>query len=220
MAGSRRGLKERGATLLRRSLPDPRPEAEGHTPRVGCESRNSKVTVDRPPLPNQAGAWLGAPNAAERSPPAPVRGVAWHTLSTHKGCDRVCSGSRAGGRPTARSTEGVAVWRFFAGCSRRGLSGLRTLRRRRRCVAPHPSTRRHATLAHELHQGFALGFSPVHPQRLPPTPSIPSGRALRSDCKVTPPLSVAALRLTAHSCTKGCLLCYFALSCLRPSSRS
>ena len=38
--------------------------------------------------------------------------------------------------------------------------------------------------------------------------------------KATLPLSSAALRLTAHSCTKGCLLCYFALSCLRPSSRS
>jgi hypothetical protein len=78
-------------------------------PRALTTLRNGKVTVDRPPLPNQAGAWLGAPNAAERSPPAPVRGVAWHTLSTHRGCDRVCSGSRAGGRPTARSTDGVGV---------------------------------------------------------------------------------------------------------------
>ncbi len=34
--------------------------------------RKRQVTVDRPPLPSQAGAWLGAPNTAERSPPAPA----------------------------------------------------------------------------------------------------------------------------------------------------
>ena len=50
------------------------------------------------------------PRARRIAVPRPPPRVACHTLSTRKGCDRVCSGCRAGGRPTARSTDGVAGW--------------------------------------------------------------------------------------------------------------
>ena len=122
MAHASQRERRRGRTTLRRDRPSPQimatrqlgasPGEDGGpsmAPRP-CEARRPRQTASHgrsSAAPQPGFAWSGAPTTAERSPPAPVGGVAWHTLSTHEGCDRVCSGGRAGGRPTARSTEGV-----------------------------------------------------------------------------------------------------------------
>jgi hypothetical protein len=181
--------------------------------------------------PQPGFAWSGAPTAAERSPPAPVRGVAWHTLSTHEGCDRVRSGGRAGGRPTARSTDGVGVWRVrWRGCSRR--ARWPSARRLARLLgsrsplaqleipavvipAPAPLTRpaperstcalSPTTLVHQPLTRLRPRSAPLsaHASHDAPASASPTAplRLQRPHGMASPPLGSAALRLTAHSCT-------------------
>ena len=81
--------------------------------------------------------------------------------------------------------------------------------------APHPW---HSTQARH---DTTLTISSTALTKAPPNPRGPLALRLQHPRrKATLPLGSAALRLTAHSCTKGCLLCYFALNCLRPSNRS
>ena len=87
------------------------------------ELQKSRSIVRRSPA-RLAPGW--GPRARRIAVPRPPPRVACHTLSTRKGCDRVCSGCRAGGRPTARSTDGVAWWRTPPTGSHVGLAESRT----------------------------------------------------------------------------------------------
>ncbi len=190
--------------------------------------RNCNVTVDRPPLPNQAAPGRGPRprrSAVPRPPPGgqgstpcqPTRGVTGRARAPCRGptdCS-IDGGSPAAVRALARQSQ-PAHPDGTPRCRDPHVPPPLTPRRARDSRPARsttcPSTSR-APLA-------PLGSRPRIPRRThqrqassPTALRYPHGNA-------SPPLCVAALRLTAHSCTKGCLLCYFALSCLRPSSRS
>ena len=103
--------------------------------------------------------------------------------------------------PTGAPTEAVAP------CGAAGAEQDGHPRRRPRLALCH--TKR-ATSLTALHPRFAQ-LSPAPPTAQSPAPRQPLQPRSRHRRKVTPPLGFAALRLTAHSCTKVGMFCYFGM---------
>jgi len=149
------------------------------------------------------------PRARRIAVPRPPPRVACRTLSTRKGCDRVCGGCRAGGRPTAdrrmgwgagHPAGGVPMWcsqnhapTTVVDRSERTGRGERDLRARPGGRGRVGVGRGHA-LVRQAPWPLAFGAlgAAVHPSARRPQPAHPARDPRRRDPPAPPPLTRAA----------------------------